>query len=263
MSRTVDTSLTTRRAILAGAAAAAPVIAFAGKAMPSDLEALRSQRIRALRELESLDYAIGLIEGALELDPIFAAIEAHRAAMRAHSDAVSLESEREDTPTARKQCKLIDGMEARIKSALEAGEHGDEEDKMFQEIVAKVMEKDGNGFSGTVYPRLVAIDLARWACPELFAERPDDDAALKAARARTAEASDAMDDAAMAFVNVKPTTLAGIAALLSYLAECSDSRHEAVFPSNLEDEDDDGRSFHHLAFRSIAAAVKAIAPPVA
>lgn len=205
----------------------------------------------AVASIASPSIAVGMAGD----DPIFAAIETHRAAVRAHSDAVSRESDTADTPTAREGRKLINGMEARIKSALAAGERGDADDKMFQRTIAKAMENDGNRFSANVYTRLVAVDLAHGACPELFAERPDEEAALQAARARTAEAGDAMDDAAVAMLDTTPTTIAGVIALLTYVADHA-AADGAGFPEDLDYEDGEPVSalggatgFHCLAHR--------------
>jgi hypothetical protein len=208
---------------------------------------------------------------AAALDPIFAAIEIHRAAVRAHSDAVSFESDIADTPVAREQHKLIDGMEARLKSALAAGEHGDEQDKMFQGIIAKAMENDGNRFSANMYMRRIAMDLVHMARPELFAERPDDEeAALQAARTRSAEACWATDDAAIAMIDSPPTTLAGVISLLTYVAHHGAADGVGFPEDDLDDENGEPASaiggpagFHCLVHRCAVDALTKIAAQAA
>jgi putative ubiquitin-RnfH superfamily antitoxin RatB of RatAB toxin-antitoxin module len=203
------------------------------------------------------------------LDPIFAAIEIHRAAVRAYSDAVSLESHTEDTPGVQERPKLIDGMEARIKSALAAGEHSDEQDKMFQGVIAKAMKNDGKRFSANTYTRVAAVDLVRGACPDLFAKRPDEEAALRAARARTAEAHAAMEDAALAMIDRPPATLAGVIALLTYVAHHG-AADGAGFPEGLDDENGEPATalggpvdFHCLVHRCAVDALTEIAAQTA
>jgi hypothetical protein len=116
-------------------------------------------------------------------DPIFAAIEAHRAALESHSAAVHIESDLEETLPKDKRRSLL-----------------------------------------TVWDEeIVETDDPRW--PAALHSRMD--------------ASKAMDDAAMALLDIEPTTFPGAIALLKYVA----GQEDTLFPDDLIDDDNKGISF--------------------
>jgi hypothetical protein len=82
----------------------------------------------------------------------------------------------------------------------------------------------------------------------------DDPRWLAAIRARS-HACDAMDDTAINLLNVTPTTLAGIEALLRYFAH----QEAALFPSEATDDDGSSWAFGALLVRHAADALRAIA----
>jgi hypothetical protein len=82
----------------------------------------------------------------------------------------------------------------------------------------------------------------------------DDPRWLAAIRA-LAQASEAMDDAALDLLNVAPTTTAGVEALLRYFA----LQEEALFPDEATDDDGSTWAFGALLVRQAADALHKIA----
>lgn len=70
-------------------------------------------------------------------------------------------------------------------------------------------------------------------------------------------AINAADDAAMAFFDIKPTTIAGASALLQYVT----SQAEEVFPDNLVDDDEKVISFGRAIAGHVGDALGKITQP--
>jgi hypothetical protein len=83
----------------------------------------------------------------------------------------------------------------------------------------------------------------------------DDPRWLAAIRAR-AQASAALDDLGFNLLNVTPTTLAGVEALLRYVAY----REAPIFPAEVTDDDGSTWVFAFYLARHAADALRAIAP---
>jgi hypothetical protein len=95
-------------------------------------------------------------------------------------------------------------------------------------------------------------DISAWK--ETIVET-DDPRWLAAIRARS-EASNTMDDLAIDMLNIEPTTVAGIEALLRYFAD----HDEPMFPDGVDDDDDGGSEiFGHSLVRHAADALRKIA----
>ena len=82
-----------------------------------------------------------------------------------------------------------------------------------------------------------ALEIERWK--EKIVKTDDDPREIAAERA-VAAASDAMDEAAVGLLNVQPTTIAGLMALLDYFSETE----EELFPSGIIDDEGE-MSFVH------------------
>lgn len=78
-------------------------------------------------------------------------------------------------------------------------------------------------------------------------------AALRALR----EASNSMDDLAIDLLNIKPTTVAGIEALLGYFAD----QEEGLFPKEVTNDDGSVETFGAYLVRHAADALRKIAGP--
>jgi hypothetical protein len=70
-----------------------------------------------------------------------------------------------------------------------------------------------------------------------------------------ARTSDAEIDAAIRLVDIRPTTAAGIIALLEYVLLC-ERRGDDGWPDCLVDENDKPRSWHYFLMENLAAAVQ-------
>lgn len=68
-------------------------------------------------------------------------------------------------------------------------------------------------------------------------------------------ASNAMDDAAIDLLNIEPTTVAGIEALLRYFSDQDD----AIFPDDVSDDDESAEAFGACLVRHVADALRKIA----
>jgi hypothetical protein len=134
-----------------------------------------------------------------EADPIFAAIEAHRAAIAAHEQAVGIENSLEESlPDEQRQSRM------------------------------KVWEKT---IVGTDDPSWIAAVQTRW------------------------EASESMDDLAIDLLNIEPTTIAGIEALLRYFA----GQEKELFPYEVSHDDGSVEAFGSYLVRHAADALHKIA----
>ena len=162
-------------------------------------------RRRALTTIASagavmpLAAALPALAAAAEPDPIFAAIEKHKAAYSAFVDAAHHDGELEETlPWDRRQSSI---------TAYET--------------------------------EIVDTDAPEWV----------------AAKRRTMATADAMYDSAIDLLDVAPTTVAGVIALLAYAAEAED-----LWPDDLKNEDGRPHSqpWHHFLCRSLAKALAEI-----
>jgi hypothetical protein len=135
---------------------------------------------------------------ALGPDPIFAAIEAHKAACRAMNSEVSVHSELERSLPREKRKSSVDAFEEKI----------------------------------------VTTDDPRW---------------IENERA-VMQSFDAETDAACVLVTVRPTTIAGVLALLQY-ANAADTDGEA-WPRELQSDDGSkSRSWHYFLIEALAEAL--------
>jgi len=113
-------------------------------------------------------------------------------------------------------------------------------------------------------PIFAAIESHRRAFAEygrVLRETPEDRNVL--AEAAVAKACDGADDAARALLDVPPSTTAGAAALLRYVAEFEekyfDCMPDRVF-SEEDGEESDGIDWHHALQRHVADALDAMRP---
>lgn len=206
------------------------------------------------------DRALECRRGQAASDPILTAIEAHRAAVRAHDEAVSRESAAEiaANPKIKPARQLIDQWEVRVESALKSDEDGNA-NNLVREVIAEIRERASEHISENAILRIAAYELARGEKPELFVRMDREPSPESvAARQRTSEASDAEDDAAIGLLRIQPTTIEGVIALLTYVAD-----HEAAGAgfADLEDEED-GKvaDFRYWINRHAADALAEIAP---
>jgi hypothetical protein len=161
--------------------------------MPESINRTSRRALLAGLAVAAVPIAAGAQMTAPASDPIFDAIATHKAAERAHSDAVLTQSRLEEKLPREKRRSHISAWEEEI----------------------------------------VETDDPRW---------------IAAVRA-TSEASDNLDDCAMALLDIRPTTLAGLGALFRHVSKEADA---CCLPDGVEVDD---REYEHLegALLSVAA----------
>jgi hypothetical protein len=184
-----------------------------------------------------------VIASALPADPIYAAIERHRAESRAYDKAIGDQSKLEETlPEEVKRSPRVQfGLKDRVNPYYLHSHH---------DIDHRLGWMPDFGSTPEIRARLHA-ELDR-DIAEILAKQ--DQCGLTAAELRTESLCWSLHKAACAIATTVPTSMAGVAAVLQYANEWEDAGEE--WPDT--DTTTGGAGWHYLLRQTMAAAIEAL-----